>query len=128
MKNIIQVVCAVIFNPEGKVLLCRRAQGKAHAGLWEFPGGKVELGEFPQSALKREIREELGREVVIEGSMPEVETSEIILQPWRAYFPEVSDFELTAHSAVEWVPSKEILQREMPPGDQEIAKQLQKEE
>ncbi|MEM1380365.1 MAG: (deoxy)nucleoside triphosphate pyrophosphohydrolase [Pseudomonadota bacterium] len=51
--------CALI-DRQGQVLLSQRPQGKAHAGLWEFPGGKVEAGEEPGAALIRELREELG--------------------------------------------------------------------
>lgn len=51
--------CALI-DREGRVLLSRRPAGKAHAGLWEFPGGKVEDGEAPGEALIRELNEELG--------------------------------------------------------------------
>lgn len=55
----IHVVCALI-EDQGKLLLVRRAPGQALAGLWEFPGGKVEAGESAAQALKRELREELG--------------------------------------------------------------------
>lgn len=61
----IEVVAAVIVNPRGKFLLARRPPGKAYAGYWEFPGGKVEPGEDAASALKREILEELGVEITL---------------------------------------------------------------
>ncbi len=54
------VVAAAITDGEGRLLLHRRPVGKAHAGLWEFPGGKVETNETPRCALVREIAEELG--------------------------------------------------------------------
>lgn len=54
--------CALI-DPDGRVLLARRPEGKALAGLWEFPGGKVDPGETPEAALIRELREELGIDV-----------------------------------------------------------------
>ncbi len=54
------VVAAALADGEGRVLLQRRAPGRAMAGLWEFPGGKVELGELPEAALVRELEEELG--------------------------------------------------------------------
>ena len=54
------VVAAALVDGDGRVLLQRRAPGRAMAGLWEFPGGKVEPGERPEAALVREIEEELG--------------------------------------------------------------------
>lgn len=54
------VVAAALIDADGRVLMQRRPTGKAHAGLWEFPGGKVEAGETPSEALVRELREELG--------------------------------------------------------------------
>jgi len=57
------VVAAALADREGRLLLQQRAPGRAMAGLWEFPGGKVEKGELPESALVRELREELGIEI-----------------------------------------------------------------
>jgi 8-oxo-dGTP diphosphatase len=54
------VSAVALIDPEGRVLLSRRPEGKAMAGLWEFPGGKVEPGETPEAALIRELQEELG--------------------------------------------------------------------
>jgi 8-oxo-dGTP diphosphatase len=54
------VVAAALADGEGRVLLQRRPPGRAMAGLWEFPGGKVEPGERPEAALARELAEELG--------------------------------------------------------------------
>jgi 8-oxo-dGTP diphosphatase len=54
------VVAAALIEPSGRVLLQQRAPGRAMAGLWEFPGGKVEPGETPEIALARELEEELG--------------------------------------------------------------------
>jgi 8-oxo-dGTP diphosphatase len=56
----IQVVAAVLIRTDGRVLLAKRAAEKIDGGLWEFPGGKVELFESPADALERELREELG--------------------------------------------------------------------
>ena len=54
------VVAAALLDGEGRILLQQRAPGRAMAGLWEFPGGKVEQGELPETALARELEEELG--------------------------------------------------------------------
>src|SRR5690606_37602687 len=57
------VVAAALVDPDNHVLIARRPAGKPMAGLWEFPGGKVNEGETPEAALVRELREELGIEV-----------------------------------------------------------------
>ena len=56
------VACALV-DPDGRVLMARRPEGKAMAGLWEFPGGKVQPDELPEEALIRELKEELGIDV-----------------------------------------------------------------
>jgi len=61
----IEVVCGVIKNPAGQFLACLRPEGKHLGGLWEFPGGKVDPGETPESALVRELREELAVEAAV---------------------------------------------------------------
>jgi len=53
------VVAAALVDPDGRVLIAQRPEGKAMAGLWEFPGGKVDAGERPEDALIRELAEEL---------------------------------------------------------------------
>lgn len=60
MAAITEVVAAVLTRPDGRVLLAQRPPGKAYAGYWEFPGGKVEPGEALDAALARELQEELG--------------------------------------------------------------------
>lgn len=62
MKLTLVVACALI-DADNRVLIAQRPQGKALAGLWEFPGGKVEPGERPEATLIRELREEIGIEV-----------------------------------------------------------------
>ena len=54
------VVAVALIDVDGRVLIAQRPEGKAMAGLWEFPGGKVDAGETPEAALIRELREELG--------------------------------------------------------------------
>lgn len=61
LKLTLVVACALI-DADNRVLVAQRPEGKAMAGLWEFPGGKIEAGERPEEALIRELREELGVE------------------------------------------------------------------
>ncbi|MBX9749543.1 MAG: 8-oxo-dGTP diphosphatase MutT [Roseococcus sp.] len=69
-KPILLVVACALLDTEGRILLAQRPEGKSMAGLWEFPGGKLEAGETPEAALIRELREELG-----------IETQEACLSP-----------------------------------------------
>ena len=64
-RPVVLVVAVAMIDPDGRVLLARRPEGKSMAGLWEFPGGKVEAGETPEAALDRELREELGVEICV---------------------------------------------------------------
>lgn len=61
-KTVLVAACALV-DVDGRVLLAQRPEGKSMAGLWEFPGGKVEIGERPEETLIRELHEELGIEV-----------------------------------------------------------------
>ena len=60
--RLLVVVAVALVDPDGRVLLAQRPEGKYLAGLWEFPGGKIGAGETPEAALIRELREELGIE------------------------------------------------------------------
>jgi 8-oxo-dGTP diphosphatase len=62
-RRVVLVAAVALIDPDGRVLLARRPEGKPLAGLWEFPGGKVHPGETPETALIRELREELGIDV-----------------------------------------------------------------
>ena len=65
LSALMTVVAVAMIDCEGRVLVQRRPAGKAMAGLWEFPGGKIEAGETPEAALVRELHEELG--IVVEA-------------------------------------------------------------
>ena len=62
-RKSVLVVAAALIDPDGRVLLARRPEGKAMGGQWEFPGGKIDPGETPERALIRELKEELGVDV-----------------------------------------------------------------
>ena len=83
----IDVVCGVIEDAGGRYLACLRPEGKHLEGLWEFPGGKVEAGESPETALARELLEELAVEVEVGAALKSViwnyELRTIRLLPFR---------------------------------------------
>jgi len=80
---VMYVVACALIDVDGRILMCKRPQGKRHAGLWEFPGGKIEVGERPEQAIVRELREELG-----------IEPCERCLQPFSFASHAYEDFNL----------------------------------
>ena len=68
--RVLTVVAAAILDDQGRVLLAQRPEGKSMAGLWEFPGGKLENGESPEAALVRELHEELRIELSVDDLKP----------------------------------------------------------
>lgn len=70
IPTIVPVVAVALLDSSGRVLMQKRRQHKQHGGLWEFPGGKVEDGESLESALLREIEEELGIELLVSALAP----------------------------------------------------------
>lgn len=70
MVKILTVVACALVDADGRVLLAQRPEGKAMAGLWEFPGGKIDEGERPEQALVRELEEELGIETKVDCLAP----------------------------------------------------------
>ncbi|MCZ2158047.1 8-oxo-dGTP diphosphatase MutT [Bartonella sp. 220] len=69
-NSLLLVVACALLNQDKRVLLTERPQGKSLAGLWEFPGGKVEKGETPEESLIRELKEELGIHVQLNNLFP----------------------------------------------------------
>lgn len=106
----IDVVAAVV-ERDGAFLACRRAPGKAAAGRWEFPGGKVEASESPADALVREIREELGVSISVMGELVTVDPGEgggIRLICLRARLDGPAPVESTDHDELRWVARAEL--------------------
>ncbi|MCT3980132.1 (deoxy)nucleoside triphosphate pyrophosphohydrolase [Elizabethkingia anophelis] len=122
----IRVVCGVIFN-EGRILLCRRKPEKSLGGYWEFPGGKIEVGETEEESLYRELQEELGIRVEIERYFMSVVhdydafTIELIAYICRS---EQSVCVLTDHDEYQWVDKSELLNWKLAPADIPIANEL----
>ncbi|MEL6857397.1 MAG: 8-oxo-dGTP diphosphatase MutT [Pseudomonadota bacterium] len=68
--RVVYVAAAALINQDGNILLAQRPTGKSMAGLWEFPGGKIESGETPEAALVRELEEELAIKVTTDALKP----------------------------------------------------------
>jgi 8-oxo-dGTP diphosphatase len=110
----IHVVAAVIYSAEGsqQILISRRPDHLHQGGLWEFPGGKVEMGELPEQALSRELEEELG--ILITQAQPLLQVShdysdkQVLLDIWQ-----VNDFSGQPRGMegqdCRWVPLAELL-------------------
>jgi 8-oxo-dGTP diphosphatase len=121
-KKVVLVSAVALIDPDGRVLLAQRPEGKSMAGLWEFPGGKVETGETPEEALIRELHEELG-----------IDTWSSCLAPLTFASHAYDDFHLlmplfacrrwngTPHSkegqALKWVKAQDLKNFSMPPAD-----------
>ncbi len=119
---IVLVVAVALVDVDGRVLIARRPEGKKLAGLWEFPGGKVDPGESPEAALIRELREELG-----------IDTHESCLAPLTFASHAYDDFHLLMplyvcrrwkgevrareHSELAWVRPVRLGDYPMPPAD-----------
>ena len=127
---LVLVAAVALIDADGRVLLARRPQGKAMAGLWEFPGGKVHEGETPEAALIRELKEELG-----------VDTAESCLAPFAFASHGYPDFHLLmplyvcrrwtgTPAALEgqelaWVRPQRLADYPMPPADRPLVAMLQ---
>lgn len=127
--KLVIVVAAVLIDRDDKVLLAQRPEGKAMAGLWEFPGGKLEDGETPEAALARELREELGIAVDQQNFVP-----------WTFASHSYEDFHLLMpvylcrswqgspqpceHQALAWVSVDQLERYSMPPADEPLVQAL----
>lgn len=116
------VAAAALVDADGRVLICQRPQDKPLAGLWEFPGGKVEAGETPEACLIRELEEELGIAVTHACLAPFVFASHAyesfhLLMP--LYLCRRWEGTVTAreHEALAWVKPSKLTDYPMPPAD-----------
>jgi 8-oxo-dGTP diphosphatase len=123
----VEVVCGVIENGDGCYLACLRPIGKHLGGLWEFPGGKVEPGEFHEAALIRELREELGIEVMVGTALEPVcwkhDHGEIRLRP---YLCEITGGHLQPHEheRICWCALRDFETLEWAPADLPVIDQI----
>ena len=119
MKKQIKVVGAVIEKNE-KILCAQRGHDKSLAGLWEFPGGKIEQNETPQQALEREIKEELLCEVSIKNKIITASYEyDFGIVELTTFFCELIEGEpkLTEHESIKWLPISELSTLEWAPAD-----------
>ncbi|WP_425542961.1 (deoxy)nucleoside triphosphate pyrophosphohydrolase [Brevundimonas kwangchunensis] len=124
MKTVLVVAVALI-DTDGRVLIAQRPEGKQLAGLWEFPGGKVEPGERPEAALIRELKEELGIDVTEACLAPFVFTSHAyetfhLLMPLYLCRRWSGVVQAREHSALKWVKPNQLSQWPMPPADEPL--------
>lgn len=121
LPTVLVVACALV-DTDGRVLIAKRPEGKALAGLWEFPGGKVEPGERPEQAIIRELKEELGIDVTEACLAPFVFASHAydsfhLLMPLylcRRWSGVVTARE---HPDLAWVKPSKLADYPMPPAD-----------
>ena len=121
MKTVL-VSAAALIDGEGRVLLAQRPEGKSMAGLWEFPGGKVEEGEPPEAALIRELHEELGIETWQSCLAPLCFASHSyekfhLLMPLFACRKWGGIPQSREGQALKWVRAKDLRDYRMPPAD-----------
>ena len=125
------LVVAVALISDGRVLLAQRPAGKAMAGLWEFPGGKVETGETPEDALVRELHEELG----IEVQVPNLKALTFASYTYEKFHLLMPLYECrrwngtltpTEHQNVAWVSSADLAGYSMPPADIPLIEHIQR--
>lgn len=121
------VVAAVIYDDQGKILLTRRPEGTHMAGLWEFPGGKVEEGESCSEALIRELDEELGVSVKVGRPLTFAIHTEPALEILLLFFSAALGTGVPVAREgqdIAWVRPEELPRYPMPPADDEMVSML----
>ena len=128
-RSIVLVVAAALVDAEGRVLIAQRPEGKMLGGLWEFPGGKVEPGESPETALIRELKEELDIDVTQDAITPfafvshAYETFHLLMPRYicRRWEGQVQSRE---GQALKWVRPADLRSYAMPPADEPLVAAL----
>jgi 8-oxo-dGTP diphosphatase len=128
-RPIILVAAVALLNEEGKVLLAKRPPGRPLAGLWEFPGGKVDPGEDPETALIRELMEELGIEIARADLVPLTFASHAypefhLLMPLYLCKRWEGDIAAQENQELLWVKPDELRLYDMPPADEPLKASL----
>lgn len=123
--KILLVAAVALIDADGRVLLAQRPEGKSLAGLWEFPGGKVEPGETPEAALVRELYEELGIETWASCLAPLTFASHSyegfhLLMPLYACRKWGGIAAPQEGQKLAWVPARELTSYPMPPADEPL--------
>ena len=127
-KLVLVAACALI-DTDGRVLIAQRPEGKSMAGLWEFPGGKVEAGERPEQCLIRELREELGIAVEEECLAPLTFASHAypdfhLLMPLYVCRRWQGIVEARERQRLKWVRPTALRDYPMPPADEPLISHL----
>jgi 8-oxo-dGTP diphosphatase len=130
-RRLLLVAAAALFDSSGRVLITQRPQHKQLGGLWEFPGGKVELGEAPEHALVRELKEELDLTVKADALDPFAFASHAypdfhLLMPLYVATTWQGELKLdpNAAQAAKWVQPRDLRAHEMPPADVVLVNRL----
>jgi 8-oxo-dGTP diphosphatase len=123
--RLVLVAAAALVDPDGRVLIAQRPEGRSMAGLWEFPGGKVEIGETPEAALTRELAEELGVETWASCLAPLTFVSHAypefhLLMPLYVCRRWQGTARAREHAALRWVWPRELTAYPMPPADKPL--------
>ena len=127
-EPLVDVTAAVIGGPDGRILVCSRPAGKHMSGKWEFPGGKIELGETAEACIRREIREELGMEIVVGPVFTVMEHDYGVKYVRVTFFLAVSDDIPSAkdRQGFRWVTPEEIDSVDFLDADRPVSAEIRK--